>query len=243
MDPEGVVTLLREHTSVRDYKDEDLPEGLLERLVAAAQHASTDATGQLYSVVRVRDPALRARVAEDAGGQGHVADAPEFLVFCLDVHRLRRLLEHRGERLGMRPAVALLFGVTDVALLAQSLVLAAEAHGLGACYIGGVQNGARRISTHLGLPEGVVPLWGLTLGYPAHRRGPKPRLPTRLVLHEDRYRDPTREDLDEAYGVMSKATRSGDWLNALRKYFAEGGVMARREPDFRALLSEHGLAL
>ncbi len=243
MDADAVTGLIASHASCRDYKDQPLPEGLLERLVTAAQQTSTDATGQLYSVIRLRDPELRDQVAALAGDQRHLRPASEFLVVCLDVHRMRRLLERRGETLGMEPAVGLLFGITDAALFAQSLALAAEAHGLGICFIGGVQNGAADIADLLELPQGVVPLWGLTIGVPAKRNPPKPRVPLDLVLHEDRYQAPTDERLDEAYAVMAEATRSGDWVNSLRKYFAEGGVMARREDDFRGLLTKRGYGL
>lgn len=243
MDADAVTDLIASHASCRDYKEEPLPDGLLERLVQAAQQTSTDATGQLYSVIRLRDPDLWDQVATLSGDQRHLRPAGEFLVVCLDVHRMRRLLEHRGERLGMKPAVGLLFGITDAALFAQSLALAAEAHGLGICYIGGVQNGAADIADVLDLPAGVVPLWGLTIGVPAKRNTSKPRLPIGLVLHEDGYQDPTEAQLDDAYDVMAKATRSGDWVNSLRKYFAEDGVMGRREDDFRRLLAKQGYGL
>lgn len=243
MEADDVLELLASHASCRDYLDQDLPDGLLERMVRAAQQTSTDATGQLYSVIRLRDADVRDRVAALAGDQRHLRPAGEFLVVCLDVRRMRRLLAHRDESLGMKPAVALLFGITDAALFAQSLTLAAEAHGLGICFIGGVQNGAAEIADVLALPDGVVPLWGLTIGVPDKRNPPKPRLPTDLVLHEDRYEDATEEQLDAAYDVMAKATRSGDWVNSLRKYFAVDGVMGRREPDFRGLLDRQGLGL
>lgn len=243
MQADDVLALLGSHASCRDYKQDPLADGLLERMVHAAQQTSTDATGQLYSVIRLRDPELWDQVATLAGDQRHLRPAGEFLVVCLDVRRTRRLLAHRDENLGMETTVALLFGITDAALFAQSLAVAAEAHGLGICFIGGVQNGAAKIADLLELPDGVVPLWGLTIGVPERRNPPKPRLPTGMVLHEDRYHDATEQELDEAYGVMAAATRSGDWVHSLRKYFAVDGVMARREPDFRGLLERQGLGL
>jgi nitroreductase len=215
----------------------------LERLVEAAQQTSTDATGQLYSVIRVCERQRRQDVAALAGAQDHIREAAEFLVVCLDVRRLRRLLEHRGKRYGMRTSVALLFGITDAALFAQSLTLAAEAHGLGVCFIGGVQNQAAQISQALAIPEGVVPLWGITIGVPSGAGKPKPRLPLDVVLHTDRYRDADAGELAAAYDAMAAATRSGDWVNPLGKYFATGGVMASRESDFRRLLKRQGLPL
>ena len=236
-----VLDLLLRHTSCRDYTDEKIPDATLQDLIRAAQQSSTDATGQLYSILRLKDPTLRQGIARLAGDQPHVHAAPELLIILLDTCRIRRLLEHRGEKYGMRPLVALLFGITDATIFAQSLTLAAESYGYGICYIGGVQNNAREIARRLALPPGVLPLYGLTLGRPSHITPPKPRLPVDTILHVDRYQEPSTEDLQLAYEIMARATRSGDWLNPIRKYFAEGGIMGAREEEFWGLLADQAL--
>jgi FMN reductase (NADPH) len=237
-----VLALLRRHTSCRDYTSESIPDAVIEDLVRAAQQSSTDATGQLYSVVRLKDPTHRRTIGELAGDQGHVHTAAEHLIILLDTHRLRLLLEHRGERFGMKPLIALLFGITDATIFAQSLTLAAESMGYGLCYIGGVQNNTRDIAKLLALPPGVIPLYGLTIGRPKSALPPKPRLPIDQVIHIDRYQSPTASDLDLTFEIMARATRSGDWLNPIRKYFAEGGIMAEREKEFWDLLEQQGLS-
>lgn len=236
-----ILDLLRRHVSVREYAPGDVPQEEWLQWIRAAQQASTDATGQLYSAIEVRDPDLRRRVAVLAGDQRHVHQAPRFLVVCLDVRRLRLLLEHRHERLGIRRGAALLFGITDAALFAQGLVVAAEAAGFGVCFVGGVQNHGPKLARELQLPEGVVPLWGLTFGRPAKPASPKPRVPTSSVLHVDQYHDLTDQELGDTFTVMAPATRSGDWVNPLRKYFAPAGVMDLREEDIWALLEQQGL--
>jgi nitroreductase len=213
------------------------------QFVRAGQQAATDATGQLYSVYWARSSEQRAAIAALIGDQAHVARSPVLLLILYDTRRLRLLLEHRGERFGMGSGVGLLFGLTDAALFAQTLVLAAESEGLGTCYLGSVQNAGQDIARLLRLPKGVVPLYGLTLGRPARTSPPKPRIPTDHVLHVDGYQDPSPAVLDRIYAEMSKATRSGDWLNPIRKYFGVDGIMARREQDWRDLLREQGLGL
>lgn len=236
-----VLDVLQRRGSCRRFADEALPDELVHRLVASAQRAPTDAAGQMYSFVRITDPELRERIAQLSGDQGHIRDAAEFFVVCADTHRLERLLEHRGESYGMGPLVTLLFGITDAALAAQSMALAAEAMGLGICYIGGLQNNVVEVAELLELPERVLPLWGLCVGVRADEPGTKPRVPTDLVLHENRFHEYTSEQLDRAYEAMASATRSGDWLNPVRKYFGEGGHMATREATFRALVERQGL--
>lgn len=239
--PPSVFEVLRSHASCRDYLPEPIRDETVEDLVRTAQQAPTDATGQLYSILQVKDPRVHAELARLVGGQAHVASAPGLFIVLLDVRRLRRLLESRGQRYGMRPLVGLLFGITDASLFAQSFVLAAETMGYGTCYLGSVQNNSRAIARLLQLPAGVVPLYGITLGRPATVSPPKPRTPTNLVLHVDRYRDATNDELARTFEVMSKATRSGDWLNPIRKYFAAGGIMQAREVEFQGLLTDQGL--
>lgn len=236
-----VVDVLLRHSSCRDYSDEKISDATLQDLVRAAQQSSTDATGQLYSVLRLQEPVLRRDIARLSGDQPHLNTAAEFLVILLDTHRVKRLLESRGEIYGMRPLTALLFGITDATIFAQSLVLAAESLGYGICYIGGVQNNSREIAKRLRLPSGVVPLYGITIGRPREPLRAKPRLPVDHVLHVDEYREPTEEDLRLDYELMARATRRGDWLNPIRKYFAKNGVMDQREEEFYGLLDDQGL--
>lgn len=240
---DDIVALLRSHVSIREYTPEPIPDATWDAILGAGQAASTDATGQLYSAVEVRPGPLRETIGRLAGDQAHVHSAARFLVVALDVRRLRLLLEHRGERFGMEPAIGLLFGITDAACFAQNLCVAAEGLGYGVCYIGAVQNEGQQIADALGMPEGVVPLWGITFGRPARRTPPKPRLPRATVVHVDRYRDPSAAEMGASYETMRPATRSGDWLNPIKKYFAEGGVMSQREEGFRALLQRQGLGL
>lgn len=235
--------VIRRHTTCREYKDEPVPEAKVRELVRAAQQAATDATGQLYSIYWARSAEQRHEIARLIGDQRHVHDAPALFLVLYDARRLRLLLEHRGEKFGMKSAVGLLFGLTDAALFAQTFVLAAESEGYGTCYLGSVQNAGQAIAKLLRLPEGVVPLYGITMGRPRATSTPKPRVPTEHVLHIDAYQDPSRDQLDAIYAQMSKATRSGDWLNPIRKYFAADGIMAQREQDWRDLLHVQGLGI
>lgn len=245
MDPppgaHDVLELLAAHATCREFTGERLSDEQVDQLVATAQRAATDATGQLYTLIHVRDDALRDEIARLSGDQAQVREAGAFFAVCVDVHRMARLLEHRGERYGMGPGIAMLFGITDAALAAQNLVVAAEASGYGTCFIGALQNHVLEVVDLLELPHGVMPLWGLCIGVPARRRDPKPRLPVDLVLMRDRYEPLSDEQLDRAFAVMAPATRSGDWLNPLKKYFAEGGHMAQREATWERLLARQGL--
>ncbi len=220
------------HRTIRHFRPDPIPPEHLDIILRAAQRAPTDATAQMYTLMRITDGDLRDRMAELAGGQAHIRECAEYFVVCLDVYRLRRLIEHRGGAYGMGYRVALIFGTLDAGLAAENLALAAEMLGYGTCFIGGIQNAVDEIARVLQLPPGVLPVCGLCVGVPDPERvpeTPRPRLPRHLVVHENTYRDYTPDDLDAAYEAMAPITRGRDWYTVLERYFAAGGVMAQRE--------------
>lgn len=233
---------LRNRASVRDYQRTPIPEEDVLAMLEAAQRAPTDATAQLYTILRIKDRALRSELARLAGGQKHIEDAAEFFVILADVHRLEKLLEFRGESMGRWPRTALHFAIVDAALAGANLATMAETLGYGICWIGGVLNRPLEVAELLDLPPGVLPVAGLTVGVPVERPKPRPRLPQSLVVHTDRYRDYSRESLESAYEAMAPISRNGDWLKILKHYFAKGGVMEARDAGYGQLVARQGFA-
>ena len=121
------------HSSVRAFTNEPVTAELRTQILDAARAASTSCALQVTSIIRVTDPALRARIAELSGGQAHVAAAPEFWVFCADYHRLQLLCPEAD--LGW--IEQFLVGCLDTGIMAQNAFTALESLGLGGCFIGG----------------------------------------------------------------------------------------------------------
>ena len=136
------------HRSVRTYRNEPLPPGTLELLIAAAQSAATTSNLQAWSVIAVEDPARKARLAAFAANQRHIHDAPLLLVFVADLARLRSISDERGHPgIALNYIEAFIFAIADASFAAQNTIVAAESLGLGGCYIGAMRNnpaGGRR---------------------------------------------------------------------------------------------------
>ncbi len=186
-----VIATILAHRSVRAFLPDPLPDGTLERLVAAASSASTSSNLQTWSVVAVEDPARKARLAELASGQKHIAQCPLYLVWCVDHSRLHLAAQERQMALGgldyLEPYVV---GVVDASLAAQNAAIAAESLGLGFVYIGAMRNQPEAVATTLGLPPHVRALFGLCGGYPdpSQQADIKPRSkPQEAVLHREQY--------------------------------------------------------
>jgi FMN reductase (NADPH) len=235
-------SVLAPHATVRNYRPEPVPTELFDRLIAEAQQAPTDATGQMYSFVRIVDPGLRRRLAEVVGDQQHVAEAAELLLVCADLHRLGTILRRGGFEPGCFPATGMHFATVDATLAAQRLIDAAEAVGLGTCCIGGVLSGIQEIVELTALPAGVLPLFGLCLGWPAEAPARRPRVARESVLHTDHYREPSPEELHNDIARMATITRSRDWVGVLATYFSAGGIMEQREAGLRRVLQRQGFS-
>ncbi|TNC09283.1 NADPH-dependent oxidoreductase [Methylobacterium terricola] len=185
-----VVAALLAHRTVRAFRPDPLPAGILETLVAAAQSAPSSSNLQTWSVVAVEDPEAKRRLSEVARGQRHVVEAPLVLVWLADLSRLEALGRERDRPTdGLDYLETLIVGVVDAALAAQNATVALESLGLGTVYIGALRNDPEAVAELLGLPPNVVAVFGLCVGWPdpARPAAVKPRLPQGVVLHRGRY--------------------------------------------------------
>ena len=72
--------------TVRHFAPEPVP-GVIDRAIRAGQRAPSASNNQLYSVIQVDDPALRARIADAMVTQDFVRAAPTWLMVCVDWSR------------------------------------------------------------------------------------------------------------------------------------------------------------
>ncbi|WP_165838707.1 nitroreductase family protein [Roseicella frigidaeris] len=197
--PAGLAALLDRRVT-RRYAPDPVPEPLLQTLLAGAQSAPSKSDLQQYAIVVLRDAARIARIADWITGMDWIKQAPVFLLFCGDVRRGRRLCAHHGRAHANDNVDTFLNATADAALALGFAVMAAEALGLGTCPISYVRNHVEKIGPLCALPEGVFPVAGLTLGFPAGARNwLSPRLPQPVVVHRERYDDSGLEAALPAY--------------------------------------------
>lgn len=177
------IELICGHRSIRHFTDEPISEAQREAIINSARATSSSSFLQCSSIIRITDKALREELVTLTGGQKHVAQAAEFWVFCADFNRHLQICP--DAQLGL--AEQLLLGVVDTAMMAQNALIAAESLGLGGVYIGGLRNNIEAVTKLLKLPQHVLPLFGLCLGWPADNPDLKPRLPASILVHENSY--------------------------------------------------------
>jgi FMN reductase [NAD(P)H] len=183
----------------RRYAERPVPDPLLRLLLAAAFSASSKSDFQQASVIRVGDRSRRERLAALVPDMPWIGNAPVFLVFCGDAHRLEQIGELRGHRVDNGRLEGFFNAAVDTALVLQTFIMAAETVGLGCCPISVIRNHADAVAAILQLPEKVFPVAGLCLGYPAAAGHISMRLPLEVTVHNDCYDDANLGEAVDAY--------------------------------------------
>ncbi|WLD94202.1 oxygen-insensitive NADPH nitroreductase [Alkalihalobacillus sp. AL-G] len=214
------------HRSIRSFKDEPLTEEQISTIVQCAQAAATSSYLQVYSIIGVKEPVKKKKLAELAGNQEYVEDNGHFFVFCADLNRHKLAAELEGIPIEnvietLESTEKFMVGMIDAALAAQNAVIAAESMGLGICFIGGLRNNLPEVAKVLKTPDRVVPLFGLCVGVPDQQPGQKQRLPIDNVYHVDEYiQDESQfkqqlsnynEDISDYYLKRTQGKRSHTW--------------------------------
>ncbi|GAA2568480.1 NADPH-dependent oxidoreductase [Winogradskya consettensis] len=243
-----VLRLQLERRSVRKFTSRDVTDDELTALIAAAQSAATSSNLQPWSVVAVRDPARKARLAALAGNQAFVAQAPLFLIWVADLGRAHRLAQRAGTQVEAADYLeTTIIGFVDTALAAQNAVVAAESLGLGSVFVGAVRNHPEEIATELGLPPRTVATFGLAVGTPdpTEEADVKPRLPQAAVLHHEQFDAAAADAHIEAYDKRLSAYNErfglrGAWSDRVLTRLAGPASMAGRH-RLREILERLGL--
>ncbi|UQZ33265.1 NADPH-dependent oxidoreductase [Paenibacillus sp. PK3_47] len=183
-----VLKTLMDHRSYRKYSPRPVEPEKLQLMIRAAQAAPSWVNGQQVTIIAVTNKERKQQLSVLSGNQKHVADAPVFLVFCLDFYRAKLAGELEGQPFeAARDVDALLVGATDAGIALAYSTAAAESLGLGIIPIGGIRRNTAEVIELLQLPEYVFPVAGLCVGYPDEELPKKPRLPLEAVYHEERY--------------------------------------------------------
>ncbi|MDO7905933.1 NADPH-dependent oxidoreductase [Paenibacillus sp. JX-17] len=223
---------LNDHRSIRHYTDQPVTDEQIQAIVTAAQAAPTWANGQQVSIIGVQDPEKREIIAQIAGGQPWIAQAPLFLMFCMDYYRIKQVMDSRHVPLGAANNVdTLLIGSTDVGLSMGFAITAAQSLGLGIVPIGGVRRDTQKLIELLDLPEYVFPVSGLVVGHPAEASAKKPRLPLQAFYHSETYNRQQhglieQYELDYAAYVeeRSEGQQQKNWSDTMAAYYSGPGL-------------------
>lgn len=251
----GTIAALLSRRSNRRYRDEPVPDQLLDMLLACAQSAPTKSNLQQYSIVVIKDRAVREALAPLCRRTKGIEKVPVLVAFCADMRRGQRICEMRRLSHANNTLDTFHNAVVDAALVMGYFVVAAEAAGLGCAPLSSMRDDVAGVSKALGLPAGVFCIAGVMCGWPAAEGYINQRLPQSVVVHRDRYDDSKLPERIDAYDRARHAIfpqpadrqRHPDKYGYADPYYwSEGVARQLAEPeraDFGTFLRSHGFDL
>jgi nitroreductase len=164
MDTMDTMDAIWTRRSIRTYRDQPVPEELVQKLLAAAMQAPSARNQQPWQFIVIDQRAILAEIPKFMPNAAMAGSAPLAIVVCGDVD-----LEKAAGSEGYWPV--------DCAAAIENLLLAAHSLGLGAVWCGVYpreqrMEGLRRL---MGLPENVVAHSLVVVGYAAEQVQPENR--------------------------------------------------------------------
>lgn len=238
-----MLEILNKRKTIRKYKSKDVDEALLNELLTAACRTSTTGNMQVYSIIVTRDERMKTKLAPCHFNQPMVKEAPAVLTFCADFKRFNTWCRQRDAEPGYDNFLSFMTAAIDALIVAQTFCVAAEAKGLGICYLGTTTYTADKIIDILELPAGVVPVTTITLGWPDEDPVQVDRLPLEAVVHHEKYREYSATDIDRYYSEKEAREDSKQFikennLNTLAQVFTEARYKKSDNEHFSGVLLE-----
>ncbi len=147
-----VIQAIITRKSVRKYLKKPLEEEKLQKVLEAGRLAPSASNRQEWRFVIVTDEETRKQLADAAGSQAFVGEAPVVIVACAETDGHIMRCGHPCH-------------LIDVAIALDHISLMAVELGLGTCWIGHFDAG--RVKALLGIPEEIQVIELMPLGYPA----------------------------------------------------------------------------
>ena len=160
--------------SVRRYRDEPVPDGLIQDLLEAAMAAPSAVAKDPWEIIVVKDKGVLQTLSAGLPNGTFLQQAGVGFVMCGDLAKAHDSL--------------LSYMIQDCSAAIENILLAASALGLGACWLGVHPREERmaHIREVLGIPEAVTPIGAIAAGWPEEQPPARSRY-TEDKVHRERW--------------------------------------------------------
>ena len=225
------IKLMKAHTSVRRFKEQEIPQEDLNTILSAGQMASSWKNFQSYSVIVVRSQEKKEALFELVP-QEAIRQSAAFLLFVGDLNRAEKGARLHTDVFQPQGVEGLLITSVDAALAGQNTLLAAESLGYGGVIIGLVRYKSVELAELFKLPDYTYPVFGIALGVPNQKHDVKPRLPLENVVFEEEYQEQSTEAIETYDRVQTEyagARATTTWSQRLAEQFGNPEPSSTRE--------------
>jgi nitroreductase len=160
----SLLDVIFNRVSVRHYADKPVPDKVLKNVLKAGRLAPSAMNAQPWHFIVIKDPETKYALSHRRW-TGFVKDCAFIIVGC-------------GER-------RFRWSTVDVTIALQNMVIAAEAQGLGSCWIGDFNKS--EVKELLGIPGNVSVVALVAFGYPAEKPAPRTKKSLEEIVHYERF--------------------------------------------------------
>ncbi|MFC2006831.1 nitroreductase family protein [Chloroflexota bacterium] len=157
--------------SIRKYTRDLIPENLVKDLLQAAMSAPSARNQQPWHFIVVTERKIIDEIPKFHPFSKMLLEAPLAIVICADTAQLPDA-----------------YWVQDCSAATENILIAARAKGLGAVWLGVYPKEERykQVQELFGIPEKVIPLGIISIGYPSEEKAPANRFSQERV-HYNRW--------------------------------------------------------
>lgn len=151
------IEVILSRRSTRKYKKKAVPKKLIDELLNAAMHAPSACNEQPWHFVIINNREVLNEVPKYHPHSYMIREAPVAIVVCVDLNLTK---EDK------------VWWVQDCSAATENILIAAQAKGLGAVWLGVYPKDDRvkGIQGLLALPQNVIPLCIIPIGYPDEKK-------------------------------------------------------------------------
>ena len=206
--------------SVRYFKNQKIPENIINELLDVANNAPSGGNIQPISIILVQDDDNKKNLAKTVGDQPWVRNAPLSMIFCIDFYKIKKWatisnVNFRGENSFSHFLIA----YADIMCAAENVVILAESYGLGSVYVGSIQSAVDLVRDYFSIPKNVLPMMILSIGYPESIPKSMPKLNKNFVIHNEKYKILSEDEIKEAYDE-----KYGDFDEDVNRYLEKAYI-------------------
>jgi|YelNatPaOPRAMG01_1025707.scaffolds.fasta_scaffold52239_2 nitroreductase len=171
-----VIDAIKNRRSIRSYKQQEIPQSVINQLIDAARLAPSAGNAQSWAFVVAQKHETKGLLSDATYGQRSIQEASVVIVVCADEKRAYENYGPRGKAL---------YCIQDTAAAVENILLTACSLGLGTCWIGAFRE--EEIRKVINCPQEMRPVALIPVGYPNESPSPRPRRPISEIMYKETF--------------------------------------------------------
>jgi nitroreductase len=196
--------VIKKRQSIRNFSDQKIPSKIMEKILKAGQLSPSGGNAQNRYFGIVKDDKIKKDLAEAAGKQMWIAEAPIVIAHCayigydlsevaednfaliVNKNRFGRELISYFNSYNDRKMMNTFWNNSNPLIPGEHMLLAATNYGLSGCWVGYLD--IRKATKILNLPDNIVCLFLMPLGYAAEKKEKKDKKSLEELVFYDRWK-------------------------------------------------------